>query len=57
MEGFGWLLANLAAPRPDPGSLLRAIRLTESEPSRLRVSPQLVVLADSPGGSLAASPQ
>lgn len=33
VEGFAWLLGDLPQRMSDPADLLRAIRLTESEPS------------------------
>lgn len=38
MEGFGWLLGNLEEQLRQPQDLLRALRLSEREPSMLGVS-------------------
>lgn len=48
VEGFGWLLGDLAAHMTDPEPLLRAIRLTETEPSMLGVSAHVLATARAP---------
>jgi hypothetical protein len=42
VEGFAWLLDDLPQRMADPGNLLRAIRLTESEPSMLGASAHVI---------------
>lgn len=48
VEGFACPLGNLQELLGDPEQLLRAIRLTESEPSMLGVSPHLIAVASRP---------
>jgi SAM-dependent methyltransferase len=48
VEGFAWLLDDLAERLRDPDDLLRAVRLTESEPSMLGASPHLIGRARRP---------
>ncbi|GAA2353328.1 class I SAM-dependent methyltransferase [Nonomuraea africana] len=48
VEGFAWLLGDLEELLGRPESLLRAIRLTESEPSMLGVSAHLMAVASKP---------
>jgi SAM-dependent methyltransferase len=45
VEGFGWLLGELAQRMADPADLLRALRLCESDPSMLGVSAHLMAVA------------
>jgi SAM-dependent methyltransferase len=45
VEGFGWLLDDLAERMRSPEELIRAIRLTESEPSMLGVSAHVIGVA------------
>lgn len=45
VEGFAWLLNDLPQRMADPAELLRAIRLTESEPSMLGVSAHVIGFA------------
>ena len=45
MEGFAWLLGDLAERMREPADLLRAIRLTEAEPSMLGVSSHVMGVA------------
>jgi SAM-dependent methyltransferase len=45
VESFGWLLGDLERRMSDPGALLRALRLTEREPSMLGVSGHVIALA------------
>lgn len=45
VESFGWLLDDLERRMADPGALLRALRLTEREPSMLGVSAHVIALA------------
>jgi hypothetical protein len=45
VEGFGWLLDDLAERMREPAELIRAIRLTESEPSMLGVSAHVMGVA------------
>jgi SAM-dependent methyltransferase len=42
VEGFAWLMGDLPERMTDPADLLRAIRLTESEPSLLGVSSHVI---------------
>jgi SAM-dependent methyltransferase len=42
VEGFAWLLGDLQQRMRDPADLLRAIRLTESEPSMLGASSHVI---------------
>lgn len=42
VEGFAWLLGDLEAQMADPEPLLRAVRLTESEPSMLGCSAHII---------------
>ncbi len=42
VEGFAWLLGDLPQRMTDPADLLRAIRLTESEPSMLGASAHVI---------------
>lgn len=42
VEGFAWLLDDLPQRMSDPADLLRAIRLTESEPSMLGASAHVI---------------
>jgi len=42
VEGFGWLLGDLERRMKDPDPLLRAIRLTETEPSMLGCSAHVI---------------
>ena len=48
VEGFGWLLGDLAAYMTNPEPLLRAIRLTETEPSMLGASAHVLATARAP---------
>lgn len=45
VEGFGWLLDDLPERMRSPAELIRAIRLTESEPSMLGVSAHVIGVA------------
>jgi SAM-dependent methyltransferase len=45
VEGFGWLLDDLPGRMRSPAELIRAIRLTESEPSMLGVSAHVIGIA------------
>lgn len=45
VEGFGWLLDDLPGRMRSAGELIRAIRLTESEPSMLGVSAHVIGVA------------
>ena len=45
VEGFGWLLDDLPERMRAPAELIRAIRLTESEPSMLGVSAHVIGVA------------
>jgi SAM-dependent methyltransferase len=45
VEGFAWLLGDLAQRMTDPADLLRAVRLTESEPSMLGASAHIIASA------------
>jgi hypothetical protein len=42
VEGFAWLLDDLPDRMAEPADLLRAVRLTESEPSMLGASPHVI---------------
>ena len=48
VEGYAWLLGDLAERMADPGPLLRAVRLTESEPSMLGCSAHVIGVATRP---------
>ena len=48
VEGFGWLLDDLPSRMESPAELLRAIRLTESEPTMLGVSAHVIGVAHAP---------
>ena len=48
VEGFPWLLGNLAELLQDAPSLLRMIRMTEAEPSMLGISAHVMTLAAKP---------
>jgi hypothetical protein len=48
VEGFPWLLANLAELLQDAPSLLRMIRMTEAEPSMLGISAHVMTVAAKP---------
>jgi SAM-dependent methyltransferase len=48
VEGFGWLLGDLETRMTDPETLLRAIRLTEREPSMLGASAHVIATGRSP---------
>lgn len=45
VEGFAWLLGDLEARMSDPGLLLHAVRLTETEPSMLGVTAHVIAVA------------
>jgi hypothetical protein len=45
VEGFAWLLGDLPQRMRDPDGLLRAVRLTEAEPSMLGASPHVMGVA------------
>lgn len=45
VEGFAWLLGDLAERMREPAELLRAVRLTEAEPSMLGVSSHVMGVA------------
>lgn len=45
VEGFAWLLGDLADRMADPADLLRAVRLTETEPSMLGASAHVIGVA------------
>jgi hypothetical protein len=49
VEGFAWLLDDLPRRMSDPAHLLRAVRLTESEPSMLGTSAHIIAAARRPG--------
>ncbi len=51
VEGFAWSLGNLGALLHEPEHLLRAIRLTESEPSMLGVGSHVIAVARKPDSS------
>ena len=55
VEGFGWLLDDLAGRMRSPEELIRAIRLTESEPSMLGVSAHVIGVARAAGSWLSAT--
>jgi ubiquinone/menaquinone biosynthesis C-methylase UbiE len=48
VEGYAWLLGDLADRMNDPGPLLRAVRLAETEPSMLGCSAHIIGVADAP---------
>jgi len=48
VEGFAWLLGNLEDLLAQPENLLRAIRLTESEPSMLGASAHVIAVGCKP---------
>lgn len=48
VEGYAWLLGDLDARMTDPGPLLQAVRLTESEPSMLGCSAHVIGIASRP---------
>ncbi|WP_311984647.1 class I SAM-dependent methyltransferase [Parafrankia sp. CH37] len=48
VEGFAWLLGDLEQRMVDPADLLRAVRLTESEPSMLGTSAHVIGVARKP---------
>jgi SAM-dependent methyltransferase len=48
VEGFAWLLGDLPERLREPDDLLRAVRLTESEPSMLGASPHVIGWAHRP---------
>ena len=48
VEGFAWLLPDLAERMADPEPLLRVVRLTESEPSLLGCSAHVIGVASRP---------
>jgi SAM-dependent methyltransferase len=48
VEGFAWLLGDLDRRMAQPGPLLDAVRLTESEPSMLGCSAHVIGVAASP---------
>jgi hypothetical protein len=48
VEGFAWLLGDLGQRVVDPADLLRAVRLTETEPSMLGASAHVIGLARRP---------
>ena len=48
VEGFGWLLDDLEHRLSNPEHLLRAIRLTETEPSMLGASAHVITAATRP---------
>jgi SAM-dependent methyltransferase len=50
VEGFAWLLGDLPGRLADPEPLLRALRLSESEPTMLGCSAHVMAIADRPGG-------
>jgi len=54
VEGFGWLLGDLEDRMSDPEPLLRAIRLTEREPSMLGASAHVIGVARRPAAPVAA---
>ena len=45
VEGFAWLLGDLESRMADPEPLLRAVRLTEAEPSMLGCSAHVMGIA------------
>jgi SAM-dependent methyltransferase len=48
VEGFAWLLGDLAERMADPEPLLRVVRLTETEPALLGCSAHVIGVADRP---------
>jgi SAM-dependent methyltransferase len=48
VEGFAWLLGDLEQRMADPADLLRAVRLTETEPSMLGTSAHVIGVARKP---------
>jgi SAM-dependent methyltransferase len=48
VEGFAWLLPDLAERMTDPEPLLRVVRLTETEPSLLGCSAHVIGVANRP---------
>jgi SAM-dependent methyltransferase len=48
VEGFAWLLGDLERRMADPADLLRAVRLTETEPSMLGMSAHVIGAARKP---------
>lgn len=48
VEGFAWLLGDLEQRMTDPTDLLRAVRLTETEPSMLGTSAHVIGVARKP---------
>lgn len=48
VEGFAWLLGDLEQRMTDPADLLRAVRLTETEPSMLGTSAHVIGVARKP---------
>ena len=48
VEGFAWLLGDLEQRMADPADLLRAVRLTETEPSMLGTSAHVIGIAHKP---------
>jgi hypothetical protein len=48
VEGFAWLLGDLAALLDPPDDLLRALRLVETEPSMLGASAHVMAIATLP---------
>jgi SAM-dependent methyltransferase len=48
VEGFAWLLGDLETRMANPGPLLDAVRLTESEPSMLGCSAHVIGVASCP---------
>jgi SAM-dependent methyltransferase len=52
VEGFAWLLDDLPGRMSDPSDLLRAVRLTEAEPSMLGASAHLIGHARRRGGMM-----
>jgi SAM-dependent methyltransferase len=48
VEGFAWLLGDLEARMANPGPVLRAVRLTETEPSMLGCSAHVIGAATRP---------
>jgi hypothetical protein len=48
VEGFAWLLGDLDRRFEEPDPLLRAIRLTETEPSMLGCSAHVIGVAIRP---------
>jgi SAM-dependent methyltransferase len=57
VEGFAWLLDDLPQRMSDPADLLRAIRLTESEPSMLGASAHVIGSARRRGGTSGPTPR